>query len=159
MTGRWSLGRVNITAFACRPPLSLPRLATSYAQSFVSKGVDTPRRRLPSFSRRDSTSAPDVHHVETPASSTSRVHVVRLRPSTQGKLAEVDLDHGHLRRRSSGGQTKANALRMSLHCTRSTVTWRSSSHTPFSATTLQPRHVFDLPASYIGFRWCPAGGS
>jgi len=76
-----------------------------------------PRRRLSSFSRRGSTSAPDpwdVHHVETPASSTSRLHIVRLPPPTQEELAKVDREHSHLRRRSSGASTKADALRMSF---------------------------------------------
>ena len=72
---------------------------------------------LRSFNRRGSTSAPDswdVHHVETPTSSTSRLHIVRLPPPTQEELAEVDRKHGHLRRRSSGGSAKADALRMSF---------------------------------------------
>jgi len=48
----------------------------------------------------------DTHHVEPPSSSTSRLHIVRLPPPTQEELAKVDREHGHVRRRSSGGSTK-----------------------------------------------------
>src|SRR5258706_11728414 len=155
------------TTDACRPPRSLPRLASvemssSYPQSPVSKGVDMPRRRLSSFSRRGSTSAPDpwdVHHVETPASSTSRLHIVRLPPPTQEELAEVDREHGHLRRRSSGGSAKADALRMSF--AQPIVPGPSSPggsrriHPSTLSAPLAPQQLYDLAMTSIYPRALP----
>jgi hypothetical protein len=109
--------RSDLDPTSTDPRLASVEMSSSYPQSPVSKGVDMPRRRLSSFSRRGSTSAPDpwdVHHVEAPASSTSRLHIVRLPPPTQEELEKVDREHGHVRRRSSGGSTKADALRMSF---------------------------------------------
>ena len=50
----------------------------------------------------------------TRTSSTSRLHIVRLPPPAQEELAEVDREHGPLRRRSSGGSANADALRISF---------------------------------------------
>ena len=137
-------------------------MTSSYPQSPVSKGVDMPRRRLSSFSRRGSTSAPDpwdAHHIETPASSTSRLHIVRLPPPTQEELAEVDREHGHLRRRSSGGSAKADALRMSF--AQPVVPGPSSPggsrrvHPSTLSAPLAPQQLYDLAMSSIYPRAIP----
>jgi hypothetical protein len=137
-------------------------MSSSYPQSPVSKGVDMPRRRLSSFSRRGSTSAPDpwdMHHVETPASSTSRLHIVRLPPPTQQELAEVDREHGHLRRRSSGGSAKADALRMSfaqpMASNPPSPGGSRRMHPSTLSAPLAPQQLYDLAMSSIYPRAVP----
>lgn len=160
---RWS--RLTLVYRHLAPRLTSPEMSSSYPQSPVSTGVDMPRRRLSSFSRRGSTSAPDpwdAHHVETPTSSTSRLHIVRLPPPTQEELAKVDREHTHLRRRSSGGSTKADALRMSF--AQPIVPNPPSPggprrmHPSTLSAPLAPQQLYDLAMSSIYPRAAPDSG-
>lgn len=80
----------------------------SYSPSLSMPSTPTHHRKLSSSSRRGSTSAPDpwaLHALSTPASSTSRLHIVRLPPPTKEEIERYEKEHGTGARRASWGSS------------------------------------------------------
>ncbi|KAG8832948.1 hypothetical protein FRC17_000277 [Serendipita sp. 399] len=93
------------------------RYSPSLSMSMPGTPTTTARRRLSSSSRRGSTSAPDPWALATfdaPASSTSRLHIVRLPPPTKEEIEKYEKEHGASSRRGSWGSAMGLSKSLSM---------------------------------------------
>ncbi|KAG8756902.1 hypothetical protein FRC14_002541 [Serendipita sp. 396] len=97
--------------------MSVRSYSPSLSMSMPSTPTTGNRRRLSSSSRRGSTSAPDPWALATfdaPASSTSRLHIVRLPPPTKEELEKYEKEHGATSRRGSWGSAMGLSKSLSM---------------------------------------------